>query len=188
VPTPFYHLDVAEIVLSQEDLPVEVHAFLTHHKPAFMFGNVAPDVQVVSGQKREETHFFRLPVSENTCYPWEPIFRENPGLTHPCKLSPDRAAFLAGYLCHLQADWSWAVEIFEPVFGMHASWSTFHDRLYLHNVLRSYMDLKVMERLNGRTRHHLEQAGLDGWLQCECVVIFHICRTEKYFLNVRRIS
>ena len=166
MPTPFYHLDVAEIVLSQEDLPVEVHAFLTHHKPAFMFGNVAPDVQVVSGQKREETHFFRLPVSENTCYPWEPIFRENPGLTHPCKLSPDRAAFLAGYLCHLQADWSWAVEIFEPVFGMHASWSTFHDRLYLHNVLRSYMDLKVMERLNGRTRHHLEQAGLDGWLQC----------------------
>jgi hypothetical protein len=164
VPTPFYHLDVAEIVLSQEDLPVEIQGFLNDHKPAFIFGNMAPDVQVVSGQNREETHFFRLPVSKNEHYPWDQIFHENPELTHPSRPSQDQAAFLAGYLCHLQADWSWAVEIFEPVFGMHATWGTFHDRLYLHNVLRSYMDLEVLRRLSGQTRELLEQSIPDGWL------------------------
>jgi len=164
MPTPFYHLDVAEALLQQDNLPHGISMFLVNHKPAFMFGNVAPDVQVISGQKREETHFYKLPVAENGINPWDRFFQIYPAYAEPGKHSLDQAAYIAGYLCHLQADWRWAVEVFEPVFGINAAWGRFRSRLYLHNVLRSYLDLQVGARMNGDTRHALEQTPLDGWI------------------------
>lgn len=69
---------------------------------------------------------------------------EYPGLNQPANLTPSRAAFIAGYLIHLQADWIWVLDIFQPVFGPHQTWGTFSKRLYLHNVLRAYLDEKVI--------------------------------------------
>ena len=164
VPTPFYHLDVAESLLVQDDLPVGVRRLLEKHKSAFTLGNVAPDVQVISGQKRAETHFYNLPVEPNALPPWDRFFREYPELSQPQTLSPVRAVFLAGYFCHLQADWCWATEIYDPIFGISATWNSFRQRLYLHNVLRSYMDLQGFACINGYTRGYLEQVGFDRWL------------------------
>ena len=164
VPTPFYHLDIAESLLVQDDLPAGFRRLLEKHKSAFTFGNVAPDVQVISGQKRAETHFYNLPVEHSALTPWDRIFQLYPELFQPQTLSPVRAVFLAGYFCHLQADWYWAVEIYEPNFGVTATWNTFRQRLYLHNVLRSYMDLQGFACINGYTRESLEQVALDQWL------------------------
>jgi hypothetical protein len=101
---------------------------------------------------------------DNPRGPWEQLLRACPQLAQASRISPQQAAFLAGYGCHLRADWIWVTEIFEPVFGLQASWETFRKRLYLHNVLRSYMDQQVLEPVRELTRQALEQVVWGDWL------------------------
>lgn len=146
MPTPFYHLSVAEDLLRRSDLSVGNLELLLEYRPAFLLGNTAPDVQTVSGQARQTTHFFDVPILPGMRPAWERLLIAHPSLVQGCP-SPEGAAFLAGYLCHLQADWLWVVEIFSPVFGPRAGWQTFRQRLYLHNVLRAYLDQQIFEGL-----------------------------------------
>jgi hypothetical protein len=148
VPTPFYHIKVAEDLLSHKNLDRALRKRLEGQRCAFFLGNTAPDVQVVSGIPREATHFFTLPFRNNALPAWKGFLRDCPALADPGKLHPEHAAFLTGYLCHLQADWYWVKEIFAPIFGPTCAWRTFSERLYLHNVLRAYIDQIVMEGLN----------------------------------------
>ena len=164
MPTPFYHLSVAEDLLRSPELSSEVTGFLKEQQPAFFLGNTAPDVQTVSGQERQATHFFNLPIRPGTQPAWERIQVVNPGLSDASHLPQDQAAFLAGYLCHLQADWMWVRQIFSPTFGPSSDWSTFRDRLYLHNVLRAYLDLKIMAGIEPGMDQDLEGAIPDHWL------------------------
>jgi hypothetical protein len=158
VPTPFYHLDLAQSVLMDDDLPTEIRKLLYSNKPAFFMGNIAPDVQVISGRQRIDTHFYQLPIHTNELKPWERLFQEYPDLANVAGLPTRKAVFLGGYCSHLLADWLWAIEVFEPVFGMDSAWRTFEERLYLHNVLRSHMDLQIYPRLNGTIYSALERA------------------------------
>jgi hypothetical protein len=163
VPTPFYHLSVAEDMLEHPRLMPSVRRVLDQELPAFLFGQVAPDVQVISGQKRESTHFYSLPARPEAVPPWERILQYYPELNcDPAK--PQKCAFIAGYLCHLQADWFWSGRIFEPYFGPRANWKDFRERLYLHNVLRAYLDFGVLQTLNGEVRTGLSRATLQDWL------------------------
>jgi hypothetical protein len=164
VPTPFYHLSVAEDLLKHPALPVQVASFLDRHRGAFLLGNTAPDVQVVSGQPREATHFFTLPSRKGDPLPWEKFLSIYPGLASAGRLPPDQAAFLAGYLCHLQADWIWVRGIFAPIFGLRSSWDSFPRRLYLHNVLRAYLDQKILEELVDNTSVELANTAPERWL------------------------
>jgi hypothetical protein len=133
-------------------------------RSAFLFGNTATDVQVVSKQAREDTHFFTLPIQKDVPPPWELILTTHPALAKPARMTGEHAAFMAGYLCHLQADWLWIDELFLPVFGPDANWTTFSQRLYLHNVLRSYLDRQVMAALPPGIAGELELASPRGWL------------------------
>lgn len=164
MPTPFYHLSIAQELLDHPGLPGNLRLALSEQRGAFLLGNTAPDVQVVSGQNREATHFFTLPVPPNAMPPWEQIFREHPSLADPENFSRARSAFLAGYLLHLQADWLWVKDIFIPVFGPDNAWETFRYRLYLHNVLRAYLDRQILSDLPARTGQLLQQVELQGWL------------------------
>jgi hypothetical protein len=164
MPTPFYHLSVAEELLEHPALPEGVRLALYEQLPAFLLGNTAPDVQVVSGQKREATHFFRVPILPGTRTPWTQMLASYPALARPEELPPAQAAFLAGYLCHLQADWQWILDIFAPIFGPARRWSTFSQRLYLHNVLRAYLDRQIMPDLAANTTHLLNEIEPDDWL------------------------
>ena len=114
---------------------------------AFNLGNTAPDVQVLSGQKRSATHFFRVPIAPYTKVPWETMLAAYPGISEAGTLSEAVAVFVSGYLCHLQADWIWVSEIFEPIFGVRQKWTTFSQRLYWHNILRAYLDIEVLADL-----------------------------------------
>jgi hypothetical protein len=146
VPTPFYHLSVAEDLLQHSGLSVGNLEFLLEYRPAFLLGNTAPDVQTVSGQARQTTHFFDVPIIPAMQPAWEKILVAHPSLARR-RQSPEGAVFMAGYLCHLLADWLWVMEIFSPVFGPEAGWQTFRRRLYLHNILRSYLDQQILEGL-----------------------------------------
>lgn len=133
-------------------------------RSAFLFGNTAPDVQVISRQARQDTHFFDLPLRSAARPPWEQLLVVHPNLGQADRLQPAQAAFLAGYLCHLQADWLWVKDIFVPVFGLRSPWGTFPQRLYLHNVLRAYLDRKILPELANGTCKSLAQATPAGWL------------------------
>lgn len=164
MPTPFYHLSVAGELLKHPGLPQSVRRAVSEQLPAFLLGNTAPDVQVVSGQPREATHFFRVPILPGTKAPWIQMLASYPRLARAEDLPAAQAAFLAGYLCHLQADWQWILDIFAPIFGPTRRWSTFSQRLYLHNVLRSYLDREIMADLPVESAQLLEGTRPEHWL------------------------
>ncbi len=163
MPTPFYHIQVALDLLHHPDLPHELGQRLEANRCSFLFGNTAPDVQLVSGQPREATHFFNLPIPTGQLPAWETFLHSNPSLLS-LQLSEAHKAFLCGYLCHLQADWYWQQDIFGPVFGPTSVWDTFRRRLFLHNVLRTYLDLRIFAELPAVTGECLMGVNPKGWL------------------------
>src|SRR5687767_6837612 len=123
MPTPFTHLAVAAELLATGALP----SSLSQELPAFLLGNVAPDVQVISGQTREATHFFPVPLAGAP--PAEQrLFELHPGLAPLGALPAARRSFMAGYLAHLVFDQLWIRLIFEPVFGPAQTWESFPER------------------------------------------------------------
>lgn len=160
MPTPFTHLVVAAELAASGALPPEV----ADEWPAFVFGNIAPDVQVLSGHAREATHFFPVPL--NGAPPAEQVLlTRHPDLAPLGALPPARAVFLAGYLAHLVFDQLWVRMIFEPVFGPAQTWGEgFRERLYLHNVLRAYWDALDLSRLTPATAADLAAANPHAWL------------------------
>ncbi len=164
MPTPFYHLSLAEGVLAHPRLAENMQQILLTHRCEFLYGNTAPDVQVISGQPRQATHFFNLPIQPGDNVPWERLVREFPGLRLIAPLHPPALAFLAGYMCHLLADWLWVKDIFAPAFGPRCSWSNFRQRLYYHNVLRSYLDRLILPGLQMDLAACLNKVEPKGWL------------------------
>jgi len=164
VPTPFYHLKIAEALREQAGVQPEVQDQINTSYNAFQLGNIAPDVQVISGQTRESTHFYNLPVQIDDVPPWERILNSYSSLSWDCIKNPEKLVFVAGYLCHLQADWFWVRQIFEPYFGPDSHWKTFRERLYLHNVLRSYLDYRLMESIRPEALSGLSQSNPKAWL------------------------
>jgi len=164
VPTPFYHLNLAEDILRHPTLPEPIRQFLQASRGAFLLGNTAPDVQVVSGQPRQMTHFFNLPIKAWDPPAWELLLDDYPQLVDAGQIPVPQAAFVSGYLCHLQADWMWVKELFAPVFGPQCTWGTFRERLYLHNVLRAYLDERILTKLGTGMDACLSQVEPENWL------------------------
>lgn len=164
MPTPFYHLSIASEIANHQQLNPGIMRLIQENLGAFYLGNTAPDVQVLSGQKRSVTHFFHVPIAPYAKVPWESIFTAYPGIREAEFLSDTEAVFVSGYLCHLQADWIWVSEIFEPVFGIRQKWATFSQRLYWHNILRAYLDLEVLADLNVGKILEYGSIELQNWL------------------------
>jgi len=163
MPTPFVHLLIAHDLLASPSLTPEVRQALAAEQPAFLFGNVAPDAQTVSGQRREATHFFPVPLKDAPPAP-QRLFESHPALARPEQLPPAQAVFLAGYLAHLTFDQLWIAKIFEPIFGEQQTWGTFPERLYLHNALRAHWDARDLSQLPGSTTAGLRAAAPERWL------------------------
>lgn len=164
MPTPFYHLSLAEELINHHDLPEPIRQFLRAYRNEFLFGSTAPDVQVVSGQRREATHFFDLPIQPGDPPAWEVFLNVYPELAISNSILAGQSAFLAGYLCHLQADWVWVKDIFTPTFGPLSAWGTFRRRLYYHNVLRAYLDQQILPGLPDNAGISLSEVEPRGYL------------------------
>lgn len=157
MPTPFYHLRLARQLLPASPPLIQTHA------AEFYLGNIAPDAQNISGQTREATHFFDVPMKDSTPAS-QALFRLHPGLADSAQLPPAQAAFLTGYLCHLALDQQWIADIFDPIFGLDADWSNFRHRLFIHNVLRVYLDHLDWPFLRDGVGETLCRAQPDRWL------------------------
>ena len=100
--------------------------------------------------KRESTHFFRVPPPTKRTGLAGAVFDRYPLLAVAGGLSAQQAAFMAGYICHLQADQLWISNdlpaIFRPRMPMGGS-----TRLFRHNVLRTYIDERIIQDLPDET-------------------------------------
>jgi len=138
--------------------------FLNSNRSCFLLGNTAPDVQTISGQSRQVTHFFDLPIRSNDLNPWDIFLLRHPVFARLDKMTENHAAFILGYLCHLQADWLWMKEIFLPFFSLKTGWFTLPNRIYLHNGLRAYLDFQIHPTLPDDLGTVLEASIPDHWL------------------------
>ncbi|HRF46488.1 MAG TPA: zinc dependent phospholipase C family protein [Anaerolineales bacterium] len=161
MPTPFNHLVIARDLLPR--LPQTIARVFDAQAPAWLLGNIAPDVQTVSRQTRYATHFFHVPLGDAP-RAHRVLFAQHPELADPHGLPLDRAVFLAGYLAHLEFDQHWISDIFEPVFGQAAVWETPADRIYLHNALRAWWDAQDLADLGPGVGVELAAAAPRGWL------------------------
>ncbi|HUV91161.1 MAG TPA: hypothetical protein VMY80_16020 [Anaerolineae bacterium] len=162
MPTPIMHLALAEQILRRDDLPPTIHRLLSQQRGPFLLGHTAPDVQTVSGQTREGTHFYTIPrTSARPAH--EALFTVHPALAHPEVLPPAQAAFVTGYVAHLLLDELWLDDVYSPYFVGQA-WGTRRERQFSHNVLRTWMDHQDQQRLNGSVTAALRTAAPRNWL------------------------
>ena len=163
MPTPIQHLVIAGDILTDPALASTVRAHLAAARGAFLFGSIAPDVQSVSKQPREATHFFQMPPTNTQPAP-RVMLAIHPTLARARKLPSMQAAFIAGYLSHLALDELWIANVFGPHFGLTAEWGTFRERLLIHNVLRTWLDQRDQSRLSGNVSAVLAQVEPRHWL------------------------
>jgi len=163
MPTPVNHLVMAEELMEGGRLVPSVRSILEGERGPFLLGHTAPDVQTVSGQPRRETHFYTIPPSGDVPA-YRALLEAHPELADAGRLGPARAAFIAGYLAHLLADEMWWRGVFHPFFGPQAGWGSWRERLFLHNVLRTYLDRVDQARLDDSVGRVLAEAEPEGWL------------------------
>jgi len=160
MPTPFYHLHLAQELLAEDSCS----PLLRNEQGSFYLGNIAPDAQNVAGLSRESTHFFEVPMRD-TSPAWDAMFKQYPSLTETDALTPAQRAFLAGYICHLAVDQMWIADIFDPVFVEEAKWENPRERFFIHNVLRIYLDeLDRPALASNGVGTSLKKANPDQWL------------------------
>jgi len=163
------HLALAEEILYGDALPSATHRLLIQQRGPFLLGHTAPDVQTVSGQTRDETHFYSIPRTpapplrgEGGGPAYEALFAAHPVLARVESLPPAQAAFVAGYISHLLLDELWLDDIFQRYFLQ--DWGPLRERLFLHNVLRTWMDSQDQQRLDGSVATALRKAEPQNWL------------------------
>jgi hypothetical protein len=164
MPTPVQHLVLAQRLLDDDTLPEAIRDRLRAQRGTFLFGNTAPDVQTVSGQLREATHFFVIPWTK-VPKPHKAMFELYPYLGFPKKRSADHAAFIVGYICHLWLDVLWVRDIYLNNFGPYAHWGAhLRERHVYHNILRAWCDRHDQGQLNGTIGSALSLAQPIEWL------------------------
>jgi hypothetical protein len=164
MPTPVQHLVLAQRLLHEAALPDAIRDRLRAQRGAFLFGNTAPDVQTVSGQLREATHFFVIPWT-TVPEPHKAMFELYPYLGFPKNLPAAHAAFIAGYICHLALDVLWVRDIYFDNFGPYAHWgANLRERNVYHNILRAWCDQYDQVQLNSTVGSALSLAHPIAWL------------------------
>jgi len=164
MPTPVQHLLVAQRVLADAALPNAIRDRLLAQRGAFLFGNTAPDVQTVSGQRREATHFFVIPWTRVPA-PHKAMFERYPYLGFPHRLPEAQSAFIAGYICHLWLDVLWVRDIYLDNFGPNARCgASLRERHVYHNILRAWCDRRDQDQLTGPIDAALSAARPIDWL------------------------
>lgn len=71
---------------------------------------------------------------------------------------------MAGYICHLQADIIWIRELFLPYFLPLLAKIRRKQVGYLHNVLRSYLDERILHDLQQDVGQCLMDVQAENWL------------------------
>ncbi|MBI2918326.1 MAG: zinc dependent phospholipase C family protein [Chloroflexi bacterium] len=139
MPPIVLHLGVArDVARALPELDV-----LQRHAGSFYLGSTAPDIRLLTGTAREETHFYdlgRLKGESGTVA----LFRAHPNLAPGTGLDDASRAFVAGYLSHLHTDEVWISEVWQPYFGASKEDSSAITQM-LDRALQYELDLRERE-------------------------------------------
>jgi hypothetical protein len=163
MPTPINHLVMGQELFQNGMMSPPVQKLLEVQAGPFLLGHTAADVQTVSGQPRAETHFYDIPPSSDTPA-YRTLLAAHPDLSDARLLDPEHVAFVAGYLSHLVADEAWWWEVFYPFFSPAATWGSWDERRFLHNVLRTHLDREDQSRLGDDVRDAIARTEPRSWL------------------------
>lgn len=89
---------------------------LQRHVGSFYLGSTAPDIRLLTGTAREETHFYDLAQPDGDSGTVA-LFRAYPKLAPGTGLDAASQVFVAGYLSHLHTDEVWIHHVWQPYFG-----------------------------------------------------------------------
>lgn len=105
---------------------------------AYLLGATAPDVRIMTGQPREDTHFISLEAAhpESSI---ENLYGANP---HLKQVTGRARAFLSGYLTHLEVDQAWIHTVYRPFFGRDSVHQGSLEANFMDRTLQFYMDWK----------------------------------------------
>lgn len=127
---------------------------------SFIFGSTAPDTRVISGQPRESTHFFEIPLVPNTYSPIT-MMQTWPELADPTALEPRHAALVAGYLTHLVMDETWVEDVVLPcLFVAGETWGPEHVNWHVYNASIAYLDHQAIQALPQEIIKQTEEADI----------------------------
>lgn len=128
------------------------HRVINGDRGAFYLGATTPDIRAMTRLDRERTHFFTL----NDFGPQSGVhrlFQEQPELKDPTTLDATTAAFMAGYVSHLEMDEAYIGEIYRPFFGERSDvaddlMANVMDRLLLYHLDKEHReDASALEEI-----------------------------------------
>lgn len=160
MPTPFTHLEIAQRLLTDEQLSHGMRDFLHGERPAFLLGNIAADARVGNGAPREHTHFYQYGQNIEGRV-WRAMIDDHPDLMHPH--SPAHRAFVAGYVAHLTVDETWSLYMVYPHF-VQREWADRARRFFMLHIILIYMDERDLSRLEAWQPDSLCAAEPHNWL------------------------
>jgi hypothetical protein len=163
MPTPFTHLEIAQRLLRDDEVPAPVRALLDRESGAFLLGSIAADARVGAGLPRSATHFYSY-AEAITEHPWHVMVRAHPALLDP--RDDAQRAFVAGYVAHLSVDEWWSLHMVRPHFA-EREWG--HDnnrawRFYMLHIILIYMDERDLGHLEPWQAESLNRAEPSDWL------------------------
>ena len=165
----------------------------------YLLGSTFPDVRIVTGTSREETHFFDL-IEGEAHSSVRQFLKTHPDLGKVGQLSNATKAFVAGYLSHLLTDEVWIVDVYRPFFGGHSPLKDDPQANLLDRVLQFELDLR--ERRNQDNMAHIrdyvckadlaieasfvDAATLSQWRDFVCLAAGREPSWERFHLFARR--
>jgi hypothetical protein len=164
MPTASVHLAAALDLLADPALVARGRLASGQPRAAFLLGSISPDVRVISGQAREATHFYGIPLSRDRTAS-QTMLAAYPALAEAGVLPFDQAAFVAGYMAHLLMDEAWLELVVMPhIFIDGADWTVDHPNYRLYSLLMTYLAEQGGARLPPGVVDDLRAARPDGWL------------------------
>ncbi|MBZ0281097.1 MAG: zinc dependent phospholipase C family protein [Anaerolineae bacterium] len=160
MPTPFTHLEIAQRMLVDENIPPATRAALEADRPAFLLGSIAADARTEGGLRREDTHFYSYDKGIHE-HPWRVMMGHNPNLQPP--KSAAQRAFLAGYVGHLSVDEIWSLKMLGPHFAGR-DWAPRSVRFFMLHILLVSMDERDLRQLFPWQSPTLVEAHPTEWL------------------------
>lgn len=162
MPSATAHLVTALDLL--EDPALAARQRLLSEQGAFLLGSVSPDVRMVSGLTREETHFYDIPVSSEAPAA-QTLLETYPTLSDAHTLSGKHAAFIAGYLTHLIMDETWLEVVVMPyIFIDRAVWDSNHPNYRLYSLLMIHLAEEGARHVTPQMIEQMRACQPQGWL------------------------
>ena len=126
------------VVTAKDALARLQDRLLQEHLGCYLLGSTSPDIRVITGRPRAETHFYD--VNADNVESGIPKLLE----THPhlVQLQGRPKAFLSGYITHLATDELWIEQVYRPYFGRDSVLNSTLEANIMDRVLQFYMDRK----------------------------------------------